>query len=93
MRSRRQPAPSSTSLPNANSRQVGGSHYQDATGRCPACGAAIQHWDLFGKMPYLVGQVCRYVLRFQGKNGAEDLEKAGHFLQKLKEVYYGKPKP
>jgi hypothetical protein len=68
--------------------QVGGTHYQNAVGTCPHCGGPIQHWDLFGKMPYLVGQVCRYVLRFQGKNGKEDIEKAGHFLQKLKEVYF-----
>lgn len=77
----------STSSP-ANDRQVGGSHYQDTTGACPHCGGPIQHWDLFARFPYLVGQVCKYVLRFQSKNGEEDLNKAGHFLQKLKEVYY-----
>lgn len=76
----------------ANNTQVGGSHYQDTTGACPHCGGPIQHWDLFGKMPYLVGQVAKYVLRFQSKNGKQDLEKAGHFLQKLKEVYFPEKK-
>ena len=74
----------------ANARQVGGSHYQDATGLCPNCGEAIQHWDLFAKMPYLPAQVCRYVLRFLGKNGQQDLKKARHFLDKTEEVYYPK---
>jgi Protein of unknwon function (DUF3310) len=72
----------------ANDRQVGGNHYKEAAAVCPHCGGEIQHWDLFAKMPYLVGQVCKYVMRFLGKNGKQDLEKAGHFLQKLTEVYY-----
>lgn len=76
----------------ANDRQVGGSHYQDTVGNCPHCGGVIQHWDLFGKLPYLVGQVAKYVLRFQSKNGEQDLDKAGHFLQKLKEVYFPESK-
>ena len=79
-------------MSSANEHQVGGSHYQDATGKCPVCGSAIQHWDLFAMMPYLVGQVCRYVIRFRGKNGREDLKKARHFLDKLEEVYYPEPK-
>lgn len=81
-----------TSSQSANERQVGGEHYQNTTGICPHCGGAIQHWDLFARFPYLVGQVCKYVLRFQSKNGEQDLDKAGHFLQKLKEVYYPKKK-
>lgn len=82
--------PISTS--SANDTQVGGTHYQDAVGVCPHCGGAIQHWDLFAKMPYLIGQVCKYVMRFQGKNGKQDVDKAGHFLQKLREVYFPEPK-
>ena len=74
----------------ANSRQVGGTHSQDTTGTCPHCSGVIQHWDLFARFPYLVGQVCKYVVRFQSKNGEQDLDKAGHYLQKLKEVYYPK---
>lgn len=74
----------------ANDRQVGGSHYQDAAGTCPHCGGVIQHWDLFGKMPYLMVQVTKYVIRFLGKNGEQDLDKAEHYLKKLREVYYPK---
>jgi len=71
----------------ANSRQVGGTHYRDATGKCPHCGGIIEHWDLYAQFPYLVGQVTKYVTR--DKNGLEDLEKAAHFLQKLAETNYG----
>jgi hypothetical protein len=55
---------------------------------CPHCGSVIQHWDLFGKAPYLIGQATRYITRFLHKNGREDLEKAQHFLDKIVEVYY-----
>jgi hypothetical protein len=82
----------STSLQAANDRKVGGDHYQTTTANCPHCGGVLQHWDFFARFPYLVGQVTKYVLRFQSKNGEEDLNKAEHFLQKLKEVYYP-PKP
>lgn len=85
-------AQTSTSSQTANTRQVGGTHYQDAVGVCPACGAQIQHWDLFARMPYLIGQVCKYTMRFLGKNGKQDLEKARHFLDKLFEVYYPEEK-
>lgn len=70
----------------ANDRQVGGDHYTVATGVCPHCRGIIQHWDLYGDMPYLVGQVTKYATR--SKNGFEDLEKAMHFLQKLIESRY-----
>jgi hypothetical protein len=68
---------------------VGGTHYQDNAGTCPHCGGVIQHWDLFARMPYLVGYACRYVMRF--KNGEEDLDKAIHTIEKMKAVYYPKP--
>lgn len=70
----------------ANDRQVGGDHYRDATGKCPHCGGVIQHWDLYGEQPYLIGQVTKYATR--NKNGLEDYEKAVHFLQKLIESRY-----
>lgn len=83
-----QASTSSTSSQAANDRQVGGDHYQTTIAICPHCGGVLQHWDFFAKFPYLVGQVTKYVLRFRSKNGEQDLDKALHFLQKLKEVYY-----
>ena len=64
-----------------NNSQVGGTHYQ--TGE-------VQHWD-FVKMhsiPYMEAQIIKYVMRHRAKNGAEDLAKARHFLDKLLEQEY-----
>lgn len=71
----------------ANDRQVGGDHYTVATGKCPSCGGTIQHWDLYGHQPYLVGQVTKYVTR--QKNGLQDVLKALHFLEKYAASQYG----
>lgn len=63
---------------SANDRQEAGSHY---AGR-------FQHWDyvllcLDGR--YLEGNITKYVSRHRKKNGAEDLKKALHYLDKLRE--------
>lgn len=62
----------------ANDRQVGGNHYA----------APIQHWDfvIANNVPYLEAQIMRYALRWRKKAGISDLDKAAHFLQKLREV-------
>jgi hypothetical protein len=69
----------------ANKQQVGGNHYK----------STAQHWDYvtytFGT-GYLRAQVSKYLCRWRAKNGVQDLEKAAHFLQKLREVLAdGKP--
>lgn len=63
----------------ANSRQVGGGHYQEQ---------GIQHWDyvIANHIPYMEAQIIKYVSRWRAKNGLQDLEKALHFLEKLIEV-------
>lgn len=66
---------------SANDKQVGGEHYK--TG-------GMQHWDmvnLFG-LDYFQGQITKYVIRHDKKNGKQDLEKAMHFLQKYIEICY-----
>lgn len=64
-----------------NDRQVGGGHYG---------GKEFQHWDWavanFGPA-YLAAQVTRYIVRWKLKNGREDIEKAGHYLEKLMEIH------
>jgi len=63
---------------SANDRQVGGSHYQ----------SGYQHWDFMCDVTdgaYLLGCASKYVTRWKGKNGLQDLEKAQHYLQKAKE--------
>lgn len=77
-----------TASPTVNDRQVGGDHYRDTVGRCPHCHKEIQHWDLFGMLPYLVGCATKYILRFRHKNGKEDLQKAYHYLDKLMATQY-----
>lgn len=64
---------------SANDTQVAGQHYQ----------STYQHWDLCLEAlqnRYLEGQVTKYVYRWRKKNGLQDLEKALHFLEKLKEA-------
>lgn len=61
---------------SANDRQVGGDHYK--TG-------GIELWDLFGPES-IIFYALRYLQRWQKKNGREDLEKALHCVQKLREV-------
>jgi hypothetical protein len=63
---------------SANERQVGGAHYQ----------SAFQHWDLVWMlgMDYFLGCATAYVVRHKEKDGARDLEKAAHFLQKRIEL-------
>lgn len=63
----------------ANARQVGGSHYR----------ADYQHWDFVadGNLGYFEGQITKYVARWNRKNGVQDLEKAKHFLQKMRELH------
>ena len=69
----------------ANSLQVGGSHYKDKT---------IQPWDYIAAndLGYLEGNIVKYVSRWTSKHGddkakgLEDLKKAQHYLTKLIEV-------
>ena len=65
-------------LSKANTRQVGGWHYQKP----------IQHWDfvIANDIPYMEAQIIKYVFRWREKNGLKDLQKAEHFLEKLMEV-------
>lgn len=65
-------------------RQVGGDHYMNM-GVQPW--KAMESWmtdeQLIG---FMMGNVIKYVARWQDKNGIEDLRKASHYLEKLIEV-------
>lgn len=56
--------------------QTGGSHYK---------GMAIQPVEFIhaNHIPYLEGNIIKYVCRHENKNGLEDLEKAAHYIQLL----------
>lgn len=72
-------------MSNPNDRQVAGTHYQ----------SEFQHWDFVStclEARYLEGCASKYVTRCYKKNGAQDLEKAIHYLEKLiSEVDHGYP--
>ena len=64
----------------ANDKQVAGNHYRKY--------GKMQHWDVvahFG-LDYFQGQITRYLFRWKDKNGLEDLLKAGHYMEKYKEL-------
>lgn len=65
----------------ANDKQIAGNHYRNEN-------AKFQHWDLMAvnNVGYFEGQVTKYISRWKNKNGAQDLEKATHYLQKMIEV-------
>lgn len=63
------------------SSQVGGDHYQRW---------AIQPIEFCGKnkLGFLEGNVVKYVCRHQDKSGVEDINKAIHYLEVIKDLYY-----
>lgn len=65
-------------MSKANKIQHGGAHYR----------SKFQHWDLVHclGLNYYAGCASKYVSRHWKKNGREDLEKAGHFIQKWVEL-------
>jgi len=67
---------------SAKDIQIGGSHYKHL---------AIQPADFIhdNRIPWLEGNVIKYVVRHRDKNGLEDLKKARHYLDMLIEKEYG----
>jgi len=67
---------------SAKENQVGGGHYKDM---------AIQPVEFIQKngIPYLEGNVIKYIVRHKKKNGAEDIKKAIHYCQLLLQMEYG----
>jgi len=65
----------------ATQKQVGGSHYKDMP---------IQpvEYAQRNNLNFIEGCVIKYVSRHRSKNGAEDIEKAIHFLNLLLELEY-----
>jgi len=63
-------------MSKANDEQHGGDHYKTQ---------AVQVWDYVtaNGIPYLEGNVIKYVSRWRAKGGLEDLRKARHYLDKI----------
>lgn len=66
---------------NFNKRkQIGGNHYKKYI---------IEPIDFItaNNIPYIEGNVIKYLVRWKDKNGIEDLDKAIHYIELLKEIY------
>lgn len=73
--------PPTSSSKSALETQEGGDHYKNL---------AIQpvEFILANKIPFIEGNVIKYVVRHRNKNGAQDIRKAIHFLNMLLEMEY-----
>jgi len=62
-------------------KQVGGGHYKDQP---------IQHVEFCqkNKIPWCESAAIKYIVRHRKKNGVEDIDKAIHYLELLKELEY-----
>ncbi|AMO43506.1 protein of unknown function DUF3310 [Pseudomonas phage K4] len=69
---------------SALNTQEGGSHYK---------ALKIQPVEYIhaNNIGYLEGNVIKYVTRHESKNGVEDIDKAIHYLQLIKELKYSDP--
>ena len=63
----------------ATQRQIGGKHYKDFK---------IQPIEFItkNKLSFIQGNIIKYVCRFDKKNGNEDIDKAIHYCELLKEI-------
>jgi len=70
------------SMNRAMDEQIAGKHYK---------GMAIQPIEYIfkNKIPYLEGNVIKYISRHRNKNKLEDLRKAKHYLELIAELEYG----
>lgn len=68
---------------DADKKQIGGEHYKTM---------AIQPSEFIyrNNLNWCQGNVIKYVCRYKDKNGIEDIDKAIHYLQLLKQYEYKK---
>lgn len=67
-------------MTGVNEKQIGGEHY---------LAMDIQVWDFVtvNKIPYLEGNAIKYIARWRSKGGLADLDKAIHYIEKIKSMY------
>ena len=67
------------STERATKRQIGGKHYKDFK---------IQPIEFItkNKLSFIQGNIIKYVCRFDKKNGNQDIDKAIHYCELLKEI-------
>jgi len=71
-------------IERADDMQISGSHYKDM---------AVQPWSVMELVltseefeGFLKGNIIKYTMRSGRKDGSDDVGKAKHYMQKLKEV-------
>lgn len=57
-------------------------HYTSLGARC-SCGRPVEAIDVTEALPFLEGNIVKYVWRWRSKNGVEDLRKARFYLDRL----------
>ena len=64
----------------ANKKQIGGDHYMKYK---------IQPIEFIteNNIPFIEGNVIKYLVRWKDKNGTQDLDKCIHYLELLKELH------
>jgi len=60
----------------ASKTQINGSHYKDMP-------IQVTHFNYINNIPYIEGNVIKYICRWRKKNGKEDLLKAKHYIELL----------
>jgi hypothetical protein len=72
-------------VPKASEIQVGGGHYAKYK---------IQPTEFIhaNDVPFIEGNIIKYVMRHKDKNGIEDLKKARHYIDLLIQFEYENPK-
>ena len=68
-------------IESANDTQVGGSHYKD-------CKIQPTEFIHANNIPFIEGNIIKYVIRHRNKNGIEDLKKAKHYIDLLIQFEY-----
>ena len=70
---------------SALDKQVSGNHYKQFE---------IQPIEFItkNKIPFIEGNIIKYICRWRDKNGIEDLDKVIHYVELLKELESGKSK-
>ncbi len=73
--------PCPTCFPKPSKKQVGGDHYKDM---------AIQPSEFIyrNELNWLQGNAIKYICRHNRKHGSQDIDKAIHYLELLKEWEY-----
>ncbi len=58
-------------------------HYTSSEATCDSCGSTIECISVTRHMGFNVGNIVKYLWRFDKKNGIEDLKKARWYLEDL----------